>query len=1454
MQTADSYTPLERKFRSLTSEELAQSDFLASISDSSLLTGTSWEELLEQSRVLLLAEAGSGKTTEMREAAARLNANGKHAFVLPLEDLDKDGIPDILSGDSLRRFQAWRQDGQAIGWFFLDAVDELKLHLGSLERALRRFARDVDGLLARTRVLVSSRPHDWQPSADMVTLKQYLPIVPPSTGPMEAKEAFLKRLQPPGAPSEAQRGRKPVEAPAEPLVVILLPLGSKQIDTYVRARANEQDASAFLAELRQHHAQMFARRPADLAELFQSWKVHKALGTRERQHETNVTIKLSDVSGRPDASLLTDKDARSGAERLALALALMRRRTIRSPEASPFGAGASSDAVLDPALVLQDYTSAARESLLRRGLFDPATYGRIRFHDRSVQEYLAAKRLHWLRSNGMTRSSLHRLLFAEVGSHRLTLPSMRPIAAWLALWDIVVRRELIVRQPEVLATMGDPAAMQLEDKASVIKAFAAAYGTGGGRGLNVPIDSVRRLADAGLEPVIRELWGKYKHQDDVSELLLELLWQSKSTTCNDICLEAALDVSQHAYHRVIAIRTLVGSGSTAEGRQVVDSMMGDPGSWPDRVTIGAAADLYPGNLTLDELCELIRRTPEPKSVVSGFAWQTQLICKTIDPGSADAGRLAVWLSDLIWDERRRDASIFQVESKRSYLSAALAILCTRRLHAGTDPGDAALARACAIANRFVPHRDTHSKESVALREAVRQSTKARETAFWLDVEVIRELEPAVDAWHQYYNALHDGIVPNLAPEDEGWLLSSFRQRADIWRAEIALYGLLALAMNSDDSEAAMASIAAEASTDNSLSEIFKKFTSPSRVAVHSANWEQRQAQRRAQQERMEADRLQRWTDWRDRALADPQAAFSDANLEATLTELHDWLSAGDFDLTSGATWQRDTIASAFNDEFARLAEDGFKRFWRAVKIDRHSEGSAAPRLQLQPSWFVAQWGIAAEAESKSWAVRLTPSEARQASELATNQMNGLAEWLEDVATAFPAIVEDVLGTELEAEVANIPTLVHLPTLQDIRHAGASIRRLMYRRVAKVFDQWPAEPLAPDLAVPFSHVVEQLVEILLEAAAPGERVSYGKLCLDRSALATRREASLQWLRGSLLFDFVQAATALEARLGALPPKDGAGVLAAMFDRHRGVAIHVDDPDVRARVLGSLVRTAYRVVAIEHDQTHEGSYTPNERDHAEVARGVLFSALLDTPGPRAQAELLAMANEPLFAHTPDRLRLLARERMSTDAEFPSLDEATFRLFEESRERPAVDRDSLAEIAESRLVDLQHDISHHDFSDRGTLQTIVEESAMQRTLALRLESAKNGAYVVTREEEVADLKKTDIRLAAVMGSARYTIEVKIADGRWSQADFEHALEHQLLGQYLRHANALAGCLLLTYNGNKKTWRKGKSGKSLNFEKLVEHLTATAKVLERREEGRVRLAVIGLDLRDPKLVPAHR
>ena len=117
----DDFVDLDRRFHELTDRELDDSDNLLAWSEYLPGSTTGWPDLLEHHRVVLLAEAGAGKTVEMRQQAGRLAAEGKCAFFVALEDLDRGSLDDALTSDEEARFQEWRANTVAPAWFFLDS-------------------------------------------------------------------------------------------------------------------------------------------------------------------------------------------------------------------------------------------------------------------------------------------------------------------------------------------------------------------------------------------------------------------------------------------------------------------------------------------------------------------------------------------------------------------------------------------------------------------------------------------------------------------------------------------------------------------------------------------------------------------------------------------------------------------------------------------------------------------------------------------------------------------------------------------------------------------------------------------------------------------------------------------------------------------------------------------------------------------------------------------------------------------------------------------------------------------------------------------------------------------------------------------------------------------------------------------------------------------------------------
>ncbi|HEX6903847.1 MAG TPA: hypothetical protein VF789_29320 [Thermoanaerobaculia bacterium] len=1437
------YFALSRRFRDLTQAELEEPELLASFNDRSWKWADGWAELLQHPRVLLLAEAGSGKTVEMRAQAVRLSAEGKPAFFIPLESLHYDALSGILSAAEEQAFAAWKVNDQSTAWFFLDAVDELKLTDGKLERALGRLAKEIDGLLHRAHIVISCRPHDWRPSVDMATVNAKLPITQVKSLDLEDSDAaFLAAIE----KSEGGRtGHVDASAKMDGLkVVVLLPLSAQQIEALAR-HLGVADPTAFIAEIRRQNAWTFARRPLDLSELVTLWLTHGRLGTRAQQHAANIAVKLKDPD-RPDHGVLPDDKARTGAERLALALTLTHTRTIRSPEQALNVERA--EGVLDAAKILTDWKEDERQSLLRRGLFDPATYGRIRFHHRSVQEYLAACRLHALRKKGMPVKSLLRLLFAEQYGEQVVIPSMQAVSAWLALWDEDVRRELMKREPETLLSMGDPESLPIEARAHLLRSFAKAYGEGGWRGLQIPFGEVRRLAHPELANVVQEIWDAGHHSPDVRELLLDLVEQGPIVGCLDIARAVALDTGQPDNLRTTAIRAVVACGRSEAMDQLKDSILHEPTKWPDHVIHEAADDLFPSVLSIDELIELIHRTKEPENGVAGFSWALIQVVDKVEPSSKLASDLREALTHLVWSSRYENLEWYQPRARFDYIAPALARLCDRQLEAGTSPFVDNLIWASVVANRFGAHVTASSDIFRNLRHHFEHLLDLRRAAFWNEIKLISEISPADTTSERCSNAEHNSLVVLLRPEDRPWLQEDLHSSTRVQR-EVSLHALTRLWIQNGRDQGELEQLFATVQSDPILVMELNQLSTPPEPDPTIERWKRRQRRRAIVHEGRKRQFREKWNQWKLDLKADLTQAFSEEGLPTTRRNLHKWLELNKSSQGRYDVWDESALRNAFGTNVAMQAAKAFRALWRAYSPIPRGQRPMEDRDKVLRVWIEGLAGLSAESMTPGWATYLSQDEARIAAAYATIEINGFPNWLNDLAKDHPAAVDEVIGGELTAELATEIT-PYLRSLQNLSHADVNLKKLLAPRLLPWLSIWPSRFQDKNSGEQSAHHLGQVISILCDVIEDQDRENLATIC-DRQFFANPNSpVALTWLRGLFLFNPARATQILVNILGALSEPEATLCAIEMFASllgGRSTTFDFIDGSKRAQILGILVQFSFRYIRLEEDQKHEGAYTPDTRDHAERARDFLLITLLDIPGVEAHNVGLELAADPVFGEFSDRLRLLIRQRAAKDAENPPMSPEHVVAFEERAELLPNDRDGLFNIMLDRLDDLAHDIRHHDLTDRLTLRKIHDEAEMQRTLALRLRYMAKDAYVVTREDEVADSKRTDIRLVAMHGEQRAVIEVKLADKRWSLTDLEQALRNQLVGQYLRHNTCQAGCLLLTYDGTKKRWRHPVRKTYLSFLEVAEHLSALAEIIEQELRHTVRLAVVPLDLTDP-------
>ena len=166
------YVPITRRFALADKKELRDPDYL-SYSGSKPDGVYKWPDLFELAPLVILGEGRSGKTREFEKQVEVLHKVGRFAFFLPLERLHDEDLESVLPKKDLEAFEAWTESPTAVAYFFLDALDELKLREGSLRSAVKKLQLACEPHFARMKLVVSCRPADWQSQIDSQHLEPF---------------------------------------------------------------------------------------------------------------------------------------------------------------------------------------------------------------------------------------------------------------------------------------------------------------------------------------------------------------------------------------------------------------------------------------------------------------------------------------------------------------------------------------------------------------------------------------------------------------------------------------------------------------------------------------------------------------------------------------------------------------------------------------------------------------------------------------------------------------------------------------------------------------------------------------------------------------------------------------------------------------------------------------------------------------------------------------------------------------------------------------------------------------------------------------------------------------------------------------------------------------------------------------------------------------------------------
>jgi hypothetical protein len=1388
----------------------------------------SWRDVLSNRCSVIISEAGTGKTSELQHQALALRAAGQEAFFCQLELLAKFSFVRAIRIGTADDFCRW-QDGKMEGYFFLDSVDEAKLTSpADFEAAIVNLALALQMNIDRATIVISTRPTAWLAYKDREMLTARLGLSP-------AKAPTLASVQDNSSSEDFEQvafvATRQDDKWSAVVVLKLAPLSITQVRKFACARG-VTEIEAFIEAIEQADADVFATRPADLPGLIEIWQKKRRIARYTDVVFNNIQLKLREANPTHQHTTIAFERAIAGAEDLAAAVALVRRTSILLPDHPP---ESTLPDLLDPGDILTAWTPGETLALLGRALFDESLYGTVRFHHRIAREYLTAQWLSRLLRQRKGRRSIEALLFAKPYgvNAEIVIPSMKPIAAWLAASDQTLRDKLMRIDPKVLLEHADSSALDVSTRAALLKYFAARYRGRKYTSLTINHRELRRLADPALADTVRQLLTAYEDDEAVRKLLLRTIWEGRIPGCGDIALTFALNDLVDTHTRAFAIEAVGHAGAPEQKRDLVRRIVTNSATFDREALAAAIESLWPAFLSCTDLISILA------SAAPGGAYSFDSLDGMMDHVSEkllnpeEQLALLRGLVELISRSPRHDAVFCRISKQFSWLMRAV-IKLARRLLESDDRAYCYREVVEAVAMGLqVNWLQRYTGDTLKVTsKLIRDNRNLRHALFWHETERARQEGKAVRdyliiAAHYDFNFLEIS--------DFGLFERAIEERPLV---DDKLVALSALVRISGRDPKLLKRIEQAIGAEPVLRKALADWLAPFQRSQAQIKTEEDTVARKKQREAEEQERARAREEWILRLRRNP-SEVGDLTIAAESKLLNNTvqlaselkrLSNSSTRLTA-ARWE--LLAPEFGSEVAEAFRQFSIHFWRLYKPTLRSEvggrGSGIP-------WAVilGLGGLAMEAQSNpTWANKLTSDEVDRAVRFALWELNELPPWFASLYEAHPCAVLGILQAELRWELR---TPGNGLLLSSLRGNARLTEALLPTLIALVLEQYLGD---------VGTLTEALTVILRDPSPILAR--FIELAGQYAEESPDDEHKALWLAVLLCLNASRAVTALELWVNAgLSDKESerriTSVLTYLWsDYSQGFkSQHADfmQPDLLLRIL----KLTHRYVRVENDISHQEVYTPGPRDHAQQARSQLLERLQSIPGEATYRALLELSRVPSRNYARDHMLILAEGRAEADADLPPWSPGDVVRFAVEAQRDPASQKELFDLACARIDDLKLNFEEGDESEASLFSKVEDEPELRRALANRLKDTASEKYTTGSEEELADKTRTDIRLHNPRVDGRIPIEIKIA-GKWSSTQLRERLKNQLVGQYMLEVRY--GIFLVVNRGNvsdRKQWtidhrRRG-------FHDLVRWLREEAKGIAAHSLAIDMLEVIGIDL----------
>ena len=1321
-----------------------------------------WKNLHEKYVVVVVGEAGIGKTVEFMIEVQRLREDGKAAFFIELNQLDNRDSWELALGQSATAYAHWQASSEE-GYFFLDAVDEARLNShAAFKKALAVVQAGLRQYLGRVRIAISSRWTDWSIDEVRTTVKELLVI------PIEVARRAAS------AAPESDFGEKlpvvQVEQPssdecAESFVVSLDPLSRPEAHKLAEA-LSAVDVLAFWAAIDDGHYDYMATRPLDLRWMVVLWNQKRSLGTYLELIEGNIANRLTETnqSYQVSGAVLSPDRLRSGAEELAAASVFSGHAFIATVLAST----PRPDEVV-PRAVLTDWTPVEVARLLASAVFDEATFGRVKFHHRSVREYLAAC---WINRQIATGLPLHRVLplFAASPFDKMVLiTAHRWTLCWLAAVNVKVREWVTRYFPEMILFDGDPEAWDVLSADQAFFGYMQRLKDGLETDWYNNASEFRRIGRRLPPGRVAALLADTQLSVQVRMALLPIIMHARLTDCADTVFGLYRNPSASSREHRHAIEVL-GAIATPEQREVIKSDLLSGNLTSNELIASALAVVNWKSFTVDELSKIFTTTVSE----GAYGPMAQAIKNDLLPViTADSAILLLQAIVAALPHAKKGTRFSKYpescQPERAWLLDVLPDCIERLLTLLPTTLDEYPAVCLDAAERIEILRDagfTDNQEFNRLHGLIAQHPRLRwQLAFTIthSDDITHSISRLTWGSHCIVSFGSADLTELIARANYAGATSDERQ---VWFAvakEVAFRELRGAAR-----KAALTALETGQEGEERCKEIANQRAGLIKGLQQMRIWKAEERERKCARLAMnEANRVK---------IRDDIEHIRDGTHQGTLHWLINY-SYNQSALKSLTHVDYEAIAKDFGQDIADALANGLKVVWASASTPNpadHPDGS------LPWEALAALAGLNTLIANGLDIAALTEVEAARAARISVWESNGPPSWFERMAVTHTSAVCDALhpwicsGTLSETEAYPIRRALELAL-----RCSSEVRSMLL---------CPLVIMVTDGRANRTETVRAVVDALREEGLVASDV-IANLCRARLLKSIGSDGLIgesRWLRMWLEEDIHSAWTWFEAHVATLDASAGAQVkdFAKAMGDYNWLKMQINDSTVDVLLRQYVFLTKY---VLAHG-------TPIDDEEAGMfghpimqIRETIPKLLVRIRGAIAHQALIELAAAEIEPHVKSWLGARVYEHATLEAShYARIEPNELRGISSPFLTEPKSEAQLFQQVVARLEEIRKGVEEGPFSDRCLFKPDMPEKHLQHWLAGRFLDTTNRRFSIAREEEVDDDKKTDIQLGCQHG--KVCVEIKpVNKGRgYSAKSLTKTLRTQIVGQYLKGFNS--------------------------------------------------------------------